>query len=138
MTDAADPVAILMAGSAIVGEVLSPAGFAFEHTETGHPSGGTFAAGRFSKGRQYVEFSFRWSLGLVTYGWDGDTISHAGYLRGLNATGAYPGYSTDPLDGFRHLAADLAGPLSGFRNGDREEYDRARRAADGQPRRKLP
>lgn len=138
MTDAADPVAILLAGSAIVGGVLSRAGFTFEHTETGHPSGGTFAAGRFTRGRQYVEFSVRWSFGLVSYGWDGATVSHAGYLRGLGATGAYPGYSTDPLDGFRHLAADLADPLSGFRDGDREEFDQARRAAAETPRRKLP
>ena len=123
-----DAVAILMAGSAILGEVLVPAGFAFEHVETGHPSGGTFARGRFSKGSQYVEFSFRFSLGLVSYGWDGDTLSHVDYLRGLGATGAYPGYSDDPLDGFRHLAADLAGPLRGFARGDRQEFARARRA----------
>ena len=133
-----DPAAILIAGSAIVGAVLSPAGFTFQHTETGHPSGGTFAAGRFIRAGQYVEFSFRWSLGLVSYSWDGATLSHAGYLRGLGATGAYPGYSTDPLDGFRHLAADLAGPLSGFRDGDRQEFDRARRAAKETTRRKLP
>jgi hypothetical protein len=44
MTDRADPVAILLAGSAIVGGVLSAAGFTFEHTETGHSSGSTFAA----------------------------------------------------------------------------------------------
>jgi hypothetical protein len=133
-----DPVAILMAGSAIVAEVLSPAGFTFEHTETGHASGGTSATGRFSKGSQYAEFSVRWSLGLVSYGWDGTTLSHADYLRGLGATGAYPGYCTDPLEGFRHLAADLAGPLRGFRDGDREEYDLAGRAAAGAPRRTLP
>jgi hypothetical protein len=44
VTDTVDPVdavAILMAGSAIVGDVLTPAVFAFEHTETGHPSGGS-------------------------------------------------------------------------------------------------
>jgi hypothetical protein len=70
-----------------------------------------------------------WSLGLVSYGWDGATLSHAGYLRGLGAAGAYPGYSTGPLDGFRHLAADLAGPLRGFRDGDRQDYDRTRRTA---------
>jgi hypothetical protein len=133
-----DPAIILMAGAGILDEVLAPAGFRFEHTETGHPSGGTFAAGRFTRGGQYVEFSVRWSLGLVTYGWNGATVSHADYLRGPGATGAYPGYSTDPLDGFRHLAADLASPLRGFRDGDREEYDRARRAAQESLRRKLP
>ena len=129
MAGAPDPVSVLMAGSAIVGQVLSPAGFAFRVTGTGRPSGGAFATGRFTRGSQYVEFSFRYSLGLVSYGWDGGTLSHAGYLRGLGAAGAYPGYSTDPLDGFRHLAADLAGPLRGFRDGDHEEFQRARHAA---------
>jgi hypothetical protein len=36
---------------------------------------------------------------------------------GLGATGAYSGHSDDPIDGFRHLALDLAGPLTGFRDG---------------------
>jgi hypothetical protein len=77
MAGAPDPVPVLMAGSAIVGQVLSP----------------------------------------------------AGYLPGLGAAGAYPGCGTDPLDGFRHLAADLAGPLRGFRDGNHEEFQRARHAA---------
>ena len=34
-----------MAGSAIAGQVLSPAGFAFQVTATGRPSGGAFATG---------------------------------------------------------------------------------------------
>jgi hypothetical protein len=29
----------------------------------------------------------------------------------LGVTASYPGFSADPLDGFRHLAADLEGPL---------------------------
>jgi hypothetical protein len=53
-------------------------------------------------------------------------------------TGTYPGYSTDPLDGFRHLALDLAGPLAGFQDGDRSGYDRARHAAAEERARKLP
>lgn len=39
MAAAQDPVPVLMAGSAIVGQVLSPAGFAFRVTGTGQPSG---------------------------------------------------------------------------------------------------
>jgi len=138
MAGARDPAAIVTAGSVILGQVLSPAGFTFELTGTGHSSGGTFAAGRFTRGSQYLEFHFRHALGLVVYGWDGATLSHADYLRGLGATGAYPGYSDDPLDGFRHLALDLAGPLCGFREGDRDGYEQARRAAAEAPRRKLP
>jgi hypothetical protein len=129
---------VLEAGTAILGRVLSPAGFTFHRTNVGHGSGGDFAAGRFSRGSQYLEFHFRHSLGLVTYGWDDAVLSHADYLRGLGITGTYPGYSTDPIDGFRHLALDLAGPLSGFRDGDRRGYERAARTAR-QPRdRRLP
>jgi hypothetical protein len=139
MAEARDLVAVMAAGSVIVGQVLWPAGFTYELTGTGPGSGGTAAVGRFTSGGQYVEFHFRYSLGLVSYGWDGAVLSHAGYLRGLDAAGSYPGYSTDPLDGFRHLAADLAGPLRGFRDGDRAQYQRARRAAPAEaPRRKLP
>jgi len=135
---APDPAAILTAGSVIVGDVLIPAGFTFHLTSTGHSSGGAFASGRFTKGSQYLEFHFRHSLGLVVYGWDDATISHADYLRGVDKTGAYPGYSADRLDGFRHLALDLAGPLCGFRDGDREGYEHARRTASEAAVRKLP
>lgn len=74
---------------------------------------------RFTKGAQYLELHFRHSLGQATYGWDDTATSHPDYLRGLGVTGSYPGYSGDPTEGFRHLALDLAGPLSGFRDGDR-------------------
>lgn len=135
---ARDAAAILTAGSVIVGEMLTPAGFTFHLTGTGHSSGGTFAAGRFTKGSQYLEFHFRHSLGLVVNCWGDATLSHADYLLGLDTTGAYPGYSDDPLDGFRHLALDLAGPLCGFRDGDREGYARARRTAAEASVKKLP
>lgn len=135
---AQDPVAVVTEGAVIVGKVLSPAGFTFQPAGAGHGSGSASAAGRFTKGSQYLEFHFRHSLGLVVYGWGDATLSHASYLRGLGATGSYPGYSIDPLDGLRHLAADLAGPLRGFRDGDRSGYDRARRADAGRPFRKLP
>jgi len=83
-------------------------------------------------------FLSRWriAVGLVAYGWDDATLSNADYLRGMGVSGAYPGYSTDPLDGFRHLALDLAGPLSGFRDGNRSRYHRARRLAAAGRRRK--
>ena len=137
VAEAPDPVTVVTAGSVILGDVLSPAGFTFQPSGAGHSSGGQSAAGRFTKGSLYLEFHFRHSLGLVVYGWGDATLSHADYLRGLAATGAYPGYSADPLDGFRHLALDLAGPLSGFLDGDRSGYDQARHAAAEGPRSKL-
>jgi hypothetical protein len=136
--DTADVVSLLEAGAALLGPVLWPAGFTFQLTGQGRGSGGNFAMGRFMRGSQYLEFHLRYSLGLVTYGWDDAALSHADYLRGLGATGAYPGYSDDPIDGFRHLALDLAGPLSGFRDGDRRGYEQGLRAARQPRNRRLP
>jgi hypothetical protein len=75
------------------------------------------------------ELHVRHSLGLVTYGWDGDALCHADFMRGLRASGAHPGYSSDSVDGFRHPAQDLAGSLSGFVDGDHGGY--SERAASG-------
>jgi hypothetical protein len=138
MADAAGAVAVLEAGAAVLSPVLSPAGFTFELTHQGTSSGDYFATGRFTRGAQYLELHVRHSLGLVTYGWDEAAISHADYLRGLGVTGAYPGYSDDPADGFRHLAQDLAGPLSGFRDGDRGGYELGLQAARQPRNRQLP
>lgn len=136
MPGARDPVSVMMAGAAILADELSPSGFTFHLTGYGNSSGGDFAAGRFIRGDQYLEIHFRHSLGLVTCGWGDSLLSHADYLAGLGETGAYLGYGTDPLDAFRHLARDLAGPLSGFRDRDRSGYERSLQAAR-QPRRKT-
>lgn len=46
-------------GAAILGEVLSPAGFTIQPAAEGRGSGGEFAAGRFIRGGQYLEFQYR-------------------------------------------------------------------------------
>ncbi len=138
MADSADAVRVMTAGAAILTPVLAPAGFTFHLTSHGHSSGGDFATGRFTKGTRYLELHFRHSLGMVTYGWDDTAISHADYLRGLAVAGSYPGYSDDPLGGFGHLAVDLAGPLSGFRDGDRRGYEAGLEAARQLGGRHLP
>jgi hypothetical protein len=138
MPGARDPVSVMMAGAAILADEHSPAGFTFRLTGYGRSSGGDFAAARFTRGEQYLEIHFRYSLGLVTYGWGDSLLSHADYLAGLAETGAYPGYGTGPLDAFRHLARDLAGPLSGFRDRDRSGYERSLQAARQPRRRTLP
>jgi hypothetical protein len=66
MASAPDPVEIMTAGSVILGQVLSPAGFTFQLTGQGHSPGGAFATGRFTKGSQHLEIHFRHSLGLVS------------------------------------------------------------------------
>jgi hypothetical protein len=138
MVDASEAVGVLEAGAAILAPLLSPAGFLFGVTRQGVSSGGGFATGRFTRGAQYLEVHVRYSLGLVTYGWGDASISHADYLRGLGAAGSYPGYSDNPAEGFRHLAQDLAGPLSGWRDGDRGGYDRGLQAAQQPGGRRLP
>jgi hypothetical protein len=138
MTSVQDPASVMAEGAAVLARELSPAGFTFQLTGCGSSSGGNFAAGRFTRGDQYLEIHFRYSLGLVTYGWGDSQLSHADYLAGLGQAGAYPGYGTGPLDGFRHLAQDLAGPLSGFRDGDRGGYEHSLQAAKQPRRRTLP
>ncbi len=131
-------MATLNEGALILGEVLTPNGFVFAPVAHGNGSGGPAAQGRFVRGTQAIDLHFRRTLGLVSYAWDAVVVSHADYLRGLDAPGAYPGFSEDPLDGFRHLAQDLAGPLAGFVAGDRAEFDRAVAAVKAMPTTWLP
>ena len=135
---AEEQVAHLLKGAAILGTVLVPAGFALEPGAHGKGSGGPAAQGRFVRGTQSIEFHFRWSLGLVSYRWDDTTLSHADLLRGLGTSGDYPGYGNDPLDGFRHLAADLAGPLEWFVAGNREPFEQAAEFIARNPKPPLP
>ena len=88
---------------------LESHGFRLSQPKTGNGSGGRFAEVRWTRGEQYLELHVRYALGLVTYGLDGEAFSHADYMRWRQIRGQYPGYSTDPIDGFRHLAADLNG-----------------------------
>ena len=91
MTSVQDLARVMTEGAAILARELSPAGFTFQMTSRGRGSGGNFAVGRFTRGDQYLEIHFRYSLGLVTYGWGDSQLSHADYLAGLGQAGAYPG-----------------------------------------------
>jgi hypothetical protein len=63
----------------------------------------------FAKGDRQLELGFRWRLGPVTYRIGTASVSHETLMRysGHHADAAYPGYSSDLLDAFRHLASDL-------------------------------
>ena len=130
--------ATLNEGALILGEVLAPSGFIFTPGARGNSSGGPAAQGRFVRETQTIDLHFRWSLGLVSYTWDDVVVSHADYLRGLSAQGAYPGFSEDPLDGFRHLTQDLSGPLIGFVEGNCAEFDQVVAAVKVMPTTWLP
>jgi hypothetical protein len=100
-------------GVAELAEVLGPAGFQFLETDEGMGSGGAYASGEFRRGDRRLELHFRSSLGLVRYHFGEESLSHQELVRGVRALeriseeGEYPGFSDDPVAGFRHLRHDL-------------------------------
>jgi hypothetical protein len=106
------PEAMMATGNEILGSVLQPAGFVMTPTELGRGSGGGFAIARWVRGRQYIELHCRFALGIVRYGWEDEEFDHSHVVSALGVVASYPGFSNDPLDGYRHLVGDLDGPLS--------------------------
>jgi hypothetical protein len=52
-------------------------------------------------------------------------MTHEAYMRSLLGRGGgnqYPGFSSDPLDGFRHLSHDLTRFCGDFLDGAGEEF----------------
>jgi hypothetical protein len=114
----------LLDGARIIGEVLLPAGFSFQLEAEGHGSGGAFASGRFARGERAIELHFRHSLGLVTYHLGELSLDHATFMRHLGVYGrnSYPGFTEDPLEGFRQLASDLVRYCQDFVIGDASQF----------------
>lgn len=115
------PQAILEAGNDILGTVLVPAEFSTVPSSTGSGSGGEFGVSRWVRSDQYIELHVRHALGIVVYGWADESFDHATVAAALSVTTTYPGFSSDPLDGFRHLAQDLAGPLAAIVGPDSDQ-----------------
>jgi len=105
----ASPVDWLRQGEKILDPVFVPRGYRFALAAPQQGSGGEFAIGSYRKGDQSVELHFRWALGIVKYRIADDSLDHKEYMRllGVADQTAYPGFSDDPLDGFRHLRLDL-------------------------------
>ena len=114
-------------GCKILDEVLNPHGFFLVEGASGESSGGNFARGEYVRGNRRLEAHFRYSLGLVTYHLGDLSLTHESYMRALlgkNGGNQYPGFSNNPLDGFRHLSYDLAHFCGNFLNGSGEEFER--------------
>jgi hypothetical protein len=129
---AMDPQEALRAGVEILAPLMTQHAFAFRQTSTGRSSGGAFAAGEFVRGDRRLELHFRHSLGLVTYHMGSLNLSHADYMRALLGPGAgsqYPGFSEDPLDGFRGLLHDLEHYAGDFLSGSGQDFERCHRDA---------
>ena len=114
------PRETLMKGASLLEPVLGPHGFSFVFREEGRGSGGVFAVGDFVRGDRRLEIHLRHSVGLVSYHLGAAQVSHGGYMEelGVRPRAAYPGFSDDPLDGFRHLADDLERFAEDFLAGD--------------------
>lgn len=99
----------LIASATVLAPLLNSNGFAFEFRDEGQGSGGFFAWGEFVRGEHRLELHFRSDLGLVTYHVGTLHARHETYMKELGVSGRtrYPGFSNDPLDGFRDLAHDL-------------------------------
>ena len=79
-------------------------------TAAGGGSGGAYASAEFLRGDRRLEVHFRYSLGMVSYHVGNVSLSHEDYMWSvMRKRGAshYPGFSNDPLDGFRDLRRDL-------------------------------
>lgn len=132
-----NPTEMRSRGAEILEPVLKPYGFAFAPGEVGKGSGGPFAQGAFVRGNRRLDFSVRYSLGLVEYRVGAHRISHEDYMRiASKGENSYPGFSDDPLDGFRHLASDLKKFCNGFLSGSDADFETVVAAAQSSPAKK--
>jgi hypothetical protein len=94
-------------------ELLSPVlvryGFVYHAGEVDRGSGGLYAHGGFARANRSLEFSVGHALGEVRCRVDAATLFHDNFARAAVGRGQarYPGFSDDPLDGFRDLATGL-------------------------------
>jgi hypothetical protein len=73
---------------------------------------------------------------LVEYEVGGVVLSHEAYIwsvTGQRSATSYPGSSHDPLDGFRHLAAELYQYAQDFLSGSDEAFVKSRGGTQEQP-----
>lgn len=123
-----NPREILLAGCEILNPIMLQHGFTFVEGLSGKGSGGNFASGEYVRNERRLELHFRYSLGLVGYHLSDWVVSHLSYMRELLGEAGgnrYPGFSDEPLDGFRNLAYDLENFTDDFLSGSGEFLIRA-------------
>src|SRR5258707_10855007 len=133
------PVEILREGRGLLDPVMHRHDFSFKDGPAGQGSGGPYASGVYVNGNRKLEIHFRFSLGLVTYHFGQISLDHKSYMHallGTNGGNRYPGFSEDPLDGFKGLAYDLENFATAFLNGNLEEFSRC--VATAEEWKKIP
>lgn len=107
------PGELLERGAAELADLLTAAGFEFIQTDEGVDDRGPFASGAYLRGDRQLELQVRSSLTSVRYHFGEESLSHEDLVRGVRALdrlsdeSQYPGFSEDPMAGFRHLRHDL-------------------------------
>ena len=121
---------------------IEPFGFFWRPGNEGISCGGDYAMGQFVRNNRCLEIHFRHSLGLVSYALGNRSMTHDAYMRvvvGQSEHNQYPGFSDDPLDGFRHLAHDLSHFCAAFLEGSDADFLRILQLASALPNaRRLP
>lgn len=115
----------LRKGTEILGPLLSANRFTYCEGGAGKSSGGDYASGRYVKDDRILEIHFRHSLGLVTYHIGSELIRHEVFMRAMLGQGAgnhYPGFASNPMDGFRDLRYDLENFGADFLKGTGEHF----------------
>lgn len=122
---------MLLQGRKLIDPVMYAHGFTWGQLGKGNSSGGDFDSGHYYKDDRSLELHYRNGLGLITYTIGGLSLGHEDYMRYAAPKGAaqYPGYSDNPLDGFAHLAHDLATHANDFLAGIGNEFRAAKAAA---------
>ena len=134
------PKEVLALGVAELATVLEPAGFIFIDGGEESTSGGPSATGDFLRGDRRLELHVRFSLALVRYHFDDYVISHEDLVRGVRGTeriagpSEYPGFSDDPMAGFRHFRADLERFGAVFLTGGARAFRALKKWLDKNPR----
>jgi hypothetical protein len=123
---------MLQRGREHIDPIMTEHSFTWEQMWAGKSSGGISDSGRYVKGDRSLELHFRHSLGLVTYHIGDLSLKHEEYMRQCAPLGGaqYPGFSDNPLEGFKHLAHDLYAYATDFLSGTGEQLRMAKAAAE--------
>lgn len=128
---------LLAEGTRILEPTMAHHGFRFGGVSEEKVGRRVAARGRFSRRGRALDLEVRSGVAIAAYVARDRLLLHPDYMAGLGATAAmrYPGLSSDPLDAFRRLRADLvrfARPfLAGRSMREFEKIADARGASDG-------
>jgi len=135
------PEELLEKGLAELTPVMTAAGFEFVGTDTSvDASGVPLIRAEFQKGDRRLELHVRRSLNAVRYHFGDDVVAHEDLVRGAAAVDRipgepqYPGFSEDPMAGFRHLRADIERFGAIFLKGGAKAFRALKKWVDKNPR----